>query len=152
MDIARIILAMDIGPNSAKAYHDAIHEGLIHEHHRSTRLLAIVNGRGGADDTSLLANSVFELTKLRRNMLAMNAVLNLGNLDFMMPSTFRYTLEQIFQEAKSLQQIIVGHKSRTNGQASRTFAQIATAIGALPLLILPGGQVNLSGSSCLGKG
>ena len=36
------------------------------KHHHSTRLLAIVNGRGGAGDTSLLANSVFELNKLQR--------------------------------------------------------------------------------------
>ena len=36
------------------------------KHHRSTGLLAIVNGRGGAGDTSLLANSVFELTELQR--------------------------------------------------------------------------------------
>ena len=49
-------------------------------------------------------------------MLALNAVLDLGNLDFMMPFTFRYTLEQIFQEAKSLQRIIVGPSPEPMGK------------------------------------
>ena len=47
------------------------------------------------------------LPNCKEHMLALNAVLDLGKLDFMMPSTFRYTLEQIFQVAKSLQRIIV---------------------------------------------
>ena len=36
------------------------------------------------------------LTNCKEHMLALNAVLNLGKLDLMMPSTSRYTLEQIF--------------------------------------------------------
>jgi len=50
------------------------------EHHRSTRVLAVASGRGGVDKTNVLASSAFALAKLRKNMLAMEADLGLGNI------------------------------------------------------------------------
>jgi septum formation inhibitor-activating ATPase MinD len=53
------------------------------EHHRSTRVLAVANGRGGIDKTNVLASSVFALAKLRKNMLAMKTDLSLEQFDIM---------------------------------------------------------------------
>src|SRR5262245_9171506 len=52
------------------------------EHHRS-RVLAVASGRGGVDKTNVLASLAFTLAKLRKNMLAMETDLTLGQLDLM---------------------------------------------------------------------
>ena len=54
------------------------------ERQRSTRVLAVASARGGVDKTNILANWAFWLTKLRKNMLAMEANVGLGNLDMML--------------------------------------------------------------------
>ena len=65
------------------------------EHHRSTRVLAVASSRGGVDKTNVLASLAFMLAKLRKNMLAMDTDLTLGQLDLMsafIPLTLRHPL------------------------------------------------------------
>jgi flagellar biosynthesis protein FlhG len=75
--------------------------------HRKTRVLAVANGKGGVGKTNVVANLAFALTKLRKNVLVMNADLGLGNLDILLGLTPLYTLEHLFLGSRSLREIII---------------------------------------------
>ncbi|MGH8068581.1 MAG: MinD/ParA family protein [Candidatus Entotheonellia bacterium] len=77
------------------------------EHRQATRVLAVASGKGGVGKTNVVANLAFALTKLRKNVLVMDADLSLGNLDILLGLTPQYTLEHLFLGSKSLREIII---------------------------------------------
>jgi flagellar biosynthesis protein FlhG len=72
-----------------------------------TRVFAVASGKGGVGKTNIVANLAFALTKLRKNVVVMDADLGLGNLDTLLGLTPHYTLEHLFLGSKSLREIII---------------------------------------------
>jgi flagellar biosynthesis protein FlhG len=72
-----------------------------------TRVFAVASGKGGVGKTNVVANLAFALTRLRKNVLVMDADLSLGNLDILLGLTPQYTMEHLFLESKSLQEVII---------------------------------------------
>ena len=75
--------------------------------HRKARVLAVASGKGGVGKTNVVANLAFALTKLRKNVLVMDADLGLGNLNILLGLTPLYTLEHLFLGSRSLREIII---------------------------------------------
>ena len=104
-----------------------------------TRVSDVASGKGGVGKTNIVANLVFALTKLRKNVVVMDADRGLGDLDILRPAISghrdlpprvdfaRHIRSESRQAAESRRRIVPQCP-----QASRAFLHVAMAIGALP--------------------
>lgn len=73
----------------------------------NAKIIAVSSGKGGVGKTSLVVNLGIALSKSGKKVLLMDADLGLANVDIMLGITPRYTLFDVLEGHKSLQEIII---------------------------------------------
>ena len=71
------------------------------------RVICITSGKGGVGKTNITANLAYGLARLGKQVLVLDADLNLANIDVLLGLTPRYNLHHVFLGEKSLGEILV---------------------------------------------
>ena len=74
-------------------------------------IITVTSGKGGVGKTNLAVNLGIMLTQRRQRVLLMDADLHLGKLDVVIGATPRYTLAELVEGTRSLEEIIMHHPS-----------------------------------------
>ena len=80
------------------------------EHRRrksNTRVIAITSGKGGVGKTNIVANLGYVFTKMKKNVLILDADLGLGNLDVLLGLAPKYNLSHVIMGEKRLAETLV---------------------------------------------
>ncbi len=72
-----------------------------------TRVISVTSGKGGVGKTSLVVNLAIGLAREGKSVLLLDADLGLANVDVMLGIRPRYTLNDVFEGRRSLEEIIV---------------------------------------------
>ena len=71
------------------------------------RVICITSGKGGVGKTNITANLAYSLARQDKQVLILDADLNLANIDVLLGLTPRYNLHHVFLGEKSLNEILV---------------------------------------------
>ncbi len=71
------------------------------------RVICITSGKGGVGKTNITANLAYALARLGKQVLVLDADLNLANIDVLLGLTPRYNLHHVFLGEKSLSEILL---------------------------------------------
>lgn len=74
-------------------------------------IITVTSGKGGVGKTNISVNLGILLKHRRQRVLLMDADLHLGKLDVVIGATPRYTLAELIDGSRSLEQIIMNHPS-----------------------------------------
>ncbi|MFC1618640.1 MinD/ParA family protein [Candidatus Neomarinimicrobiota bacterium] len=74
-------------------------------------IITITSGKGGVGKTNIAVNLGILLRQRRQRILMMDADLHLGKLDVVIGATPRYTLAELIDGSRTLEQIIMKHPS-----------------------------------------
>lgn len=74
-------------------------------------IITITSGKGGVGKTNIAVNLGILLRQRRQRILMMDADLHLGKLDVVIGATPRYTLAELIDGSRTLEQIILKHPS-----------------------------------------
>lgn len=74
-------------------------------------IITITSGKGGVGKTNIAVNLGILLTQRRQRVLLMDADLHLGKLDVVIGATPRYTIAELVDDSRTLEQIIMHHPS-----------------------------------------
>ena len=67
----------------------------------TTRVIAITSGKGGVGKTNIVANLGYAFTKMKKDVLILDADLGLGNLDVLLGLAPKYNLSHVIMGEKS---------------------------------------------------
>ena len=85
----------------------------LREHHHlnslagTPRVFAVTSGKGGVGKTNVVGNLAIECQRLGKRVLILDADLGLANIDIIFGIHPKYTIEEVINGQKELQQIIV---------------------------------------------
>ncbi len=71
------------------------------------RVICVTSGKGGVGKTNITANLAYALARMDKQVLVLDADLNLANIDVLLGLTPRYNLHHVFLGEKSLSEILV---------------------------------------------
>ncbi len=71
------------------------------------RVISVTSGKGGVGKTSITANLAVAFQKLNKKVLILDADLGLANMDIMLGINPRYTISNVLNGEKSLEEVIV---------------------------------------------
>ncbi|MDR4509068.1 MAG: MinD/ParA family protein [Candidatus Brocadiaceae bacterium] len=71
------------------------------------RIIAVTSGKGGVGKTNIAANLAMVLQKCRRNVLLIDLDLGLANVDILLGLHPKYTLQDVIEGRKSVNEVIV---------------------------------------------
>ena len=72
-----------------------------------TKVLAITSGKGGVGKTNIVANLGYNLSKLRKKVLLMDADVGLGNVDVLLGLSPKYNISHVLSGKKDLKDIVI---------------------------------------------
>lgn len=75
--------------------------------HFKMRIITVASGKGGVGKTSIVVNLAIELSRAGKEVMIMDADLGMANVDIMLGIIPQFTLFDVFQGRKSLQEIII---------------------------------------------
>jgi len=71
------------------------------------RVIAVTSGKGGVGKTHISANIAYNLSKLGKRTLVLDADMGLANIDIILGLTPRFNLHHVLQGEKTLEEVIV---------------------------------------------
>ncbi|MCX7634297.1 MAG: MinD/ParA family protein [Syntrophales bacterium] len=74
---------------------------------RPIRVIAVTSGKGGVGKTNITANLAYDLARMNRKVMVMDADMGLANIDIILGLTPPYNLYHFFKGEKTLKEIIV---------------------------------------------
>ena len=74
-------------------------------------IITITSGKGGVGKTNIAVNLGILLRQRKQRVLIMDADLHLGKLDVILGITPRYTLAELIDGSRSMEEIILHHPS-----------------------------------------
>ncbi|MBU0481470.1 MAG: MinD/ParA family protein [Proteobacteria bacterium] len=74
---------------------------------RSPRVICITSGKGGVGKSNIATNLAYSLAAKGKNVLILDADLNLANIDVLLGLTPRYNINHVLKGEKSLREVIV---------------------------------------------
>lgn len=74
---------------------------------RGPRVISISSGKGGVGKTNTAANLAYSLAKKGKEVLILDADLNLANIDVLLGLTPKYNLHHVFKGEKSLTEVML---------------------------------------------
>ncbi|MGA1845595.1 AAA family ATPase [Deferribacter abyssi] len=103
---------------------------------RKTKVITITSGKGGVGKTNISLNLSIALTKLNYKVALLDADLALGNVDLLIGSKPKYTIEDIVKRDIPIDEIIIEHDKLPN------FSLIPAGSGILELTRLTNKERN----------
>ncbi len=73
---------------------------------QETRIIAVASGKGGVGKTSLSVNLSVQLAKMGKKVLLLDADLGMANVDILLGVRPEFTLVDVLQHGKSIQEVI----------------------------------------------
>ncbi|OPZ22864.1 MAG: Flagellum site-determining protein YlxH [candidate division BRC1 bacterium ADurb.BinA364] len=86
---------------------DGPRNGAAEREARSTRVIAVTSGKGGVGKTCFTANVAIALQRAQKRILVFDADLGLANIDVMLGLRPEYTLQDVLEGEKRIEEIIV---------------------------------------------
>jgi len=91
---------------------DKIGAGIVGKPAKTSRkkecqILALTSGKGGVGKSTISVNTAILLQKMRKKVLLVDADLHLGNVDLLMGLRLKYTLTDVLENERPLEDIIV---------------------------------------------
>ena len=72
-------------------------------------IITITSGKGGVGKTNLAVNLGIALSQRKQRVLLIDADLQLGKMDIILGASPRYTLSELMDGSKTIQEIIMHH-------------------------------------------
>ncbi len=74
---------------------------------KTVRTIAVASGKGGVGKTNITANLAIGLSRLKKNVLILDADLGLSNIDVVLNLATKYNIKHLFNGEKTLKDLII---------------------------------------------